>query len=104
MALMECMEAGLPVVATAVGGVPDVVEDGVTGLLTPPRDPGALATAVSRLLADRELAERMGEAGRTRRRTVFTIDATTRAVESLYEELYAAKAAHSQERDRCARS
>ena len=104
LALMECMEAGLPIVATAVGGVPDVVEDGVTGLLTPPRDPGALATAVSRLLADRELAERMGEAGRTRRRTVFTIDATTRAVESLYEELYAAKAAHSQERDRCARS
>jgi glycosyltransferase involved in cell wall biosynthesis len=89
LSVMEYMEAGLPVVATRVGGLPDVVEDGVTGLLVPPRDPAALATAVAALLGDRERARRLGEAGRERRRRLFSVTATTRAVEALYEELLA---------------
>jgi len=55
--------ASLPVVATRVGGIPELVEDGVTGLLVPPRDPEALAEAITALLQDRERAEAMGRAG-----------------------------------------
>lgn len=62
-------EAGLmrvPVVATRIDAIPEVIEDGVTGILSPPRDPGALARGVLRLLDDPELARRMGDAGRAR--------------------------------------
>ena len=60
----EAMAHGRPVVATAVGGLVDAVEDGVTGLLVPPRDPAALRAAVERLLADEELRQRLGAAAR----------------------------------------
>ncbi|MBE0477485.1 MAG: glycosyltransferase family 4 protein [Coriobacteriia bacterium] len=63
---MEGMALGVPVVASRVGGLPEVVEDGVTGLLVPPSDPNALAGAILTLLADPERARRMGEAGRVR--------------------------------------
>ncbi|MBM9466908.1 glycosyltransferase family 4 protein [Nakamurella leprariae] len=57
--LVEALSAGLPVVASRVGGIPQVVRDGTTGLLVPPEDPAALATAIGRVLADPELAGRM---------------------------------------------
>jgi colanic acid/amylovoran biosynthesis glycosyltransferase len=60
----EAMAHGRPVVATAVGGLADAVEDGVTGLLVPPRDPAALRAALERLLADGELRRRLGAAAR----------------------------------------
>lgn len=63
-AVMEAMAAGRPVVATAVAGCAELIEDGVTGLLVPPRDPRALAEAVARVLDDKALAERLGSAGR----------------------------------------
>jgi glycosyltransferase involved in cell wall biosynthesis len=91
LSIMEYMEAGLPVVATEVGGVPELVVDGETGLLVPPRDEQALAGGISRLLADPELARRMGDAGRVRRRTEFELSATVRRIEELYEEVYAAR-------------
>jgi glycosyltransferase involved in cell wall biosynthesis len=91
LSVMEYMEAGKPVVSTRVGGVPDLVEDGVTGLLVEPQDPAALAAAIARLLRDPDESARMGEAGRERRRGEFSIENTTRCVEALYEELYAAK-------------
>jgi glycosyltransferase involved in cell wall biosynthesis len=91
LSILEYMDAGKPVVSTRVGGVPDLVEDGVTGLLVEPQDPEALAAAVVELLRDPQRAARMGEAGRERRRREFTIDATARHVEALYEELLAAK-------------
>jgi glycosyltransferase involved in cell wall biosynthesis len=89
LSVMEYMEAALPVVATRVGGVPDIVVDGETGFLVPPRDPGAIAAAVTRLFAEPDLAKRMGEAGQRRRRAEFDLSATVRRVEQLYEELYA---------------
>lgn len=64
--LLEVMQAGRPVVASRVGGIPEAVADGVTGLLVPPGDPAALAGAVDRLLADRPAAAAMGRAARER--------------------------------------
>jgi glycosyltransferase involved in cell wall biosynthesis len=64
MAILEAMAAGLPVAASAIGGIPDLVEPSVTGLLFDPHDPKAIAEAVRRVLADGEMREKMGRAGR----------------------------------------
>lgn len=64
MTVLEAMCAAVPVVATDVGGVTEMVEDGVTGIIVPPNDPGALASALAGLIADRSLRARMGRAGR----------------------------------------
>jgi len=64
--LLEAMAAGLPVVASAVGGIPEVVADKTTGFLVVPRDPEKLADALIRLIVDREAAKRMGQEGKTR--------------------------------------
>ena len=85
LSVMEYMEGAKPVVATAVGGVPDQVADGDNGLLVPPRDSRRLAGAIGELLADPELAARMGARGRERRREEFSIDTTVRRIEELYE-------------------
>ena len=66
LVLLEAARRGLPAVATRVGGVPDVVADGDTGLLVPPRDPPALAAAMQRVCDDRALRARIGEAARAR--------------------------------------
>jgi glycosyltransferase involved in cell wall biosynthesis len=87
LAILEYMEAAKPVVATRVGGIPEIVEDGQTGILVEPRDPMALAEAISALLEDRELAERYGAAGRERRLREFDLDQTVRKFEDLYREL-----------------
>jgi glycosyltransferase involved in cell wall biosynthesis len=89
LSVMEYMAAGKPVVATRVGGVPDIVVDGQTGVLIDRYDPPGLAAALSELLLDPERAARMGQAGLERQREDFTLDATTRAIENLYEELIA---------------
>ena len=85
--LCEAMLAGLPVVASRVGGIPEVVVDGTTGLLVPPDDPIALSDAIARLLGDAELRARMGAAGRRRAEELFTASVMARAYELLYEEL-----------------
>jgi glycosyltransferase involved in cell wall biosynthesis len=64
VAALEASASGKPVVATNVGGIPEVVRDGATGLLVPPHDPAALAAALGRLAADPALRRRMGEAGK----------------------------------------
>jgi glycosyltransferase involved in cell wall biosynthesis len=86
-ALLEAMAAGLPIVATAVGGVPEVVVDGATGLLVPPGDPSALAEAITRLLRDPDLRRTMGQAGRARVERRFSINETVRLTEELYATL-----------------
>lgn len=64
--LLEAMQAGLPIVASKTGGIPDVIEDGVNGMLVPPGDPEALAHAIGRLLTDRDLARQLSEAAQER--------------------------------------
>jgi alpha-maltose-1-phosphate synthase len=66
MVLLEALAHGRAVVATPVGGIPSLVEDGVSGLLIPSGDPGALRGSIDRLLADKDLRRRLGEAGRAR--------------------------------------
>jgi glycosyltransferase involved in cell wall biosynthesis len=85
------MEAALPVVATRVGGVPDLIEDGVNGFLVEPRDADGLAAGLARLLGDPDLARGMGQRGQTRRRSEFDISNTVREIERLYESLVAAE-------------
>jgi glycosyltransferase involved in cell wall biosynthesis len=72
MSVLEALAGGKPVVATAVGGVPELVVHGETGLLVPPEDAAALADAIGTLVADRELRERFGEAGRRRLELAFS--------------------------------
>jgi len=85
---LECMAAGVPLVATAVGGVPEVVDEGHTGLLVPPRDPEALARALARVLDDRALARKLGE-GAAARASEFTIERAAQRFARLYEQLAA---------------
>jgi glycosyltransferase involved in cell wall biosynthesis len=91
-AILEAMAAGRPVVASAVGGVPDVVTDGVTGLLVPPEDPAALAAALTRLADDPALADRMGVAARRAAETDFSFERMVDACERLYVEELARRA------------
>ena len=84
ISILEAMAAGLPVVASDVGGVGELVVDGATGLLVPAGDPAALAAALERLLADPELRRRLGAAGRERARERFDLRAARDAHVSLY--------------------
>jgi glycosyltransferase involved in cell wall biosynthesis len=90
LSVMEYMEAELPVVATRVGGIPDMISNGVEGVLVPPGRPEAIAAAVADLLRDPDRAAEMGRRGRLRRREEFDLDVTARRIGDLYEELYAA--------------
>jgi glycosyltransferase involved in cell wall biosynthesis len=92
LAVMESMAAGKPIVATRVGGIPALVKHEQHALLAPRRDASALAEAVTRLLRDRELRERLGRNARERQRRDFDIESTVRAVEDLYDQLFAASA------------
>jgi glycosyltransferase involved in cell wall biosynthesis len=83
---LECMANHTPLVATAVGGVPELVRDGTTGLLVPPRDPAALADALAALLLDPARRERLATAA-AERMAEFTIEAVTTRFAQLYEAL-----------------
>jgi len=95
--LLESMAAGVPAIATKVGGTPEAVEDGTTGLLVPPRDSGALVKAMTLLLENPELARSFGEAGRRRVITLFSIEKMVRQTESLYLSLLSAKRARTRD-------
>jgi glycosyltransferase involved in cell wall biosynthesis len=85
------MAAGKPVVATAVGGVQELVVDKVTGILVPPQDETALADAITLLLSDKKRALAMGAAGRERVLQRFSMDAMISKTELLYRELLSRK-------------
>jgi glycosyltransferase involved in cell wall biosynthesis len=86
MAVIEAMAARLPVVATAVGGVPELVVDGETGLLTPPGDAAALAAALAALADHPETRRRFGEAAGLRAAR-FDVDAMVESYAAFFEEL-----------------
>lgn len=87
VSLLEGMSAGLAVVATEVGGIPETVEHGVTGLLAPRGDAAGLARAMGELLADPARRERMGAAGRARVERMFRRDRMHRRYMEIYQEL-----------------
>jgi starch synthase len=84
---LEAMACGTAVVASRVGGIPEVVSDGLTGLLVPPDDPAALGEALNALLRDPARALLMGEAGRARAVGEFSWDAVAAQTAELYAEL-----------------
>jgi glycosyltransferase involved in cell wall biosynthesis len=88
LSLLEFMDAGKPIVATNVGGVPEVIENGVHGVLVPPRDEAALAAAVGRLLQDRDAARDMGARAQARCRHEFSLARTVERLQQLYERLH----------------
>ncbi len=87
VSVIEAMAAGRPVVATAVGGVPDVVDDGRTGLLVPPRDPEAFGAALARVIALPDRGRSLGAAGRVRAFERYDAARLVRDVDALYAEL-----------------
>ena len=91
IALLEAMAAGKPVVATRVGSIPEMVLDGVTGFLVPPRSPQALAERLRLLLQDSGLRSGMGEEGRRRVRKEFTAERMVRSTKLLLEEVLRAR-------------
>ena len=84
---LEAMACQTAVVGSRVGGIPEVVEDSVTGLLVPPGDPASLADALNMMVRDPERAAEMGQAGRERAVTEFSWDAVAAQTAALYAEL-----------------
>ena len=86
ISILEAMARHKPVVASAVGGIPEVLTNGLDGILVPPADPAALAEACIRLACSPELRTRMGEAGRATVEARFSLDAMVRRIEEVYDE------------------
>lgn len=95
ISLLEAMQAGLPCVATRVGGIPGLVHDGVDALLVEPADTDGLAEALGRVLGDRELGARLGERGQALVRRRYDVAAAAASYADIYDELAGLKAAGS---------
>ncbi|MCC6173791.1 MAG: glycosyltransferase family 4 protein [Chloroflexi bacterium] len=85
LVLLEAMAAGRPVVASAVGPIPEIVVDGETGRLVPPGNPAALASAIVQVLSDSDLAVRFGTAGRQRVERAFSLERMVAQTDALYQ-------------------
>ena len=84
--ILQAMALSRPVIASNVGGIPEMIQDGVTGLLVPPRDAATLATAIVRLLTNHPLADTLGRAGHDMVHDRFCIELMVSAIESIYDE------------------
>jgi glycosyltransferase involved in cell wall biosynthesis len=89
--VMEGSASGLPVIASEVGGVPDLVEDGITGFLVPPNQINSLADKLEKLLIDTELRQRMGQAGMAKMSREFSVEAMVSRMTKAYEDAFLAK-------------
>jgi glycosyltransferase involved in cell wall biosynthesis len=81
---MEAMAAGLPVISTRLGGIPEMVEHDVNGELVPERDPAAICAAMERMISDPERARRLGDRGRQMAREKFSIETSARALIEIF--------------------
>ena len=95
LVVVEGMATGRPVIATAHGGPCELLEDGVSGLLVPPRDPDAMAAAMQRLIDAPALAQTMGAAGRRRAETHYSSTAYIAGVVRVYDDVCASAAGTS---------
>jgi glycosyltransferase involved in cell wall biosynthesis len=86
LSILEAMALSRPVVASAVGGIPEMIEDGRSGLLVPPHDRDALTRAITKLLLDHPYADTLGRAGRDLVHARFCVELMVRAIESIYDE------------------
>ena len=98
-AILESMRVGLPMVVTDVGGNAEAVVDGQTGFVVPPADPPALTEALLRVAEDPALRRKLGEAGRERVTTNFTLDACVAKYRALYDELFASSSKQTTSRE-----
>jgi glycosyltransferase involved in cell wall biosynthesis len=87
LAVMEALAAGLPVVATGVGGIPEMIQDGVTGILVAPEAPAELAAAMTYVVSNQEKVREVGLRAHAYARAHFTIERHVREIVSIYEEL-----------------
>lgn len=94
ISILEAMSAGLPVIASAVGGVPELVEHGVTGYLIPPGETKALGTTLGQLIADPGLRRRLGDAGRRAWQERFTLEHMVKKTEAIYQKATHRRAMH----------
>jgi len=86
LSILEAMALSRPVVASAVGGIPEMIDSGRTGLLVPPRDPAALAAAIIRLLQDHPYADTLAKAAQNLVHDRFCVELMVRAIETIYDE------------------
>ncbi len=85
--IMEAMATGLPVISTAIGGIPEMVIENETGILVPPHDAGALGRAIEKVIVDLSLAQRLGERGQKRASELFSIEKNAQSLIRIFEEL-----------------
>jgi glycosyltransferase involved in cell wall biosynthesis len=86
-AIVEAMSAGLPVIGTSVGGIPELILDGVTGLIVPPKNPEALSRAIVTLIENPEFRRQLGEEASVRAREFFDVKRSVQDYEKLYKDL-----------------
>ena len=87
MVMLEAMALGTPVIASAVGGIPEVIEDDITGWLVPPEDVDSLAGALLQALTDTEKAQRIAVAAHARIKTDYSVEVLARRTLALYHQL-----------------